>query len=297
MGVRWMKSMTGYGKGRVEKDGTVVHVELRAVNHRFLDIHVKLPASFLSMEEAVRNAVKQELERGHIDISVMIDGDGFLEKRVDIDWDLTDQYIHQWKKLKSHYDLTGEMTIDMVSKLDDVFSVKETKENTSYIKPVLDEAMFAALRALNKMRSLEGERIWTDLQARVRAMRALLKRMEVRRPAFIKEYRDRIKQRVEEFSREFIDPEESQLLKEIAILSEKGDVTEELTRMDSHLLQVERLLNEKGAVGRRLDFMIQEMHREVNTIGSKSNDSALLEIVIQWKNELEKMKEQVQNVE
>ncbi|MBX0356506.1 YicC/YloC family endoribonuclease [Halobacillus sp. Nhm2S1] len=292
-----IKSMTGYGKSTVEVNETKIHVEIRSVNHRFLDMTFKMPTALLFLEDRLKQVVKSRLARGRIDIFVSLEGEDLVEKKIDVNWEMVDQYITRLKDIQRRYELTGDISIDMVSKLDHVFSEKEMENDSDEWKVALLETMDDAVRQLVEMRTKEGHKLHDDLEKRIAKVRSWLNSLDERRPMLIEEYKERIRTRVEEYTKEQIRPDETKILQEVALLAEKGDVTEELTRLQSHFTQFESTLFLDEPVGRRLDFIVQEMHREVNTIGSKSNDGKMTEMVVNLKSEIEKMKEQVQNVE
>lgn len=292
-----LKSMTGYGKSTVEVGDTKIHVEIRSVNHRFLDITTKMPHALLFMEERLKQVVKGLLTRGRVDIFVTLEGETFIEKKIDVNWKIVDQYFTRLKDIQRRYDLTGDISIDMVSKLDHVFSEKEMENDADEWQMALLEAMDNAARQLVEMRLKEGHELYEDLKKRITEVRRWLSSLDERRPMVIEEYKERIRARIEEYTKEQLRPDETKILQEVALLAEKGDITEELTRLQSHFIQFEGTLSMDEPVGRRLDFIVQEMHREVNTIGSKSNDGKMTEMVVNLKSEMEKVKEQVQNIE
>ncbi len=289
--------MTGYGKSTVEVGDKTIHVEIRSVNHRFLDITTKVPHTLLFFEERLKQVVKGRLTRGRVDIFVTFEGENSVEKKIDVNWEIVDQYLTRLKDIQRRYDLTGDISIDMVSKLDYVFSEKEMESDSDELKMALLEAVDDAVRQLVEMREKEGHELYEDLNTRIAKTRSWLDSLDERRPMVIEEYKERIRTRVEEYTKEQLRPDETKILQEVALLAEKGDVTEELTRLQSHFIQFEDTLSMDEPVGRRLDFIVQEMHREVNTIGSKSNDGKMTEMVVNLKSEMEKVKEQVQNVE
>lgn len=292
-----VRSMTGYGKHSTHVKDTQIVVEVRSVNHRFLDISTKLPHNLLFMEEKLKRQVKRKLERGRVDVFVTIEGEGFFEKKVEVDYNLLDQYVEKWKEVKGRYQLTEDVSIDMVSKLDDIFTVMEMEEDTNALQQSLLDAIDTALERLLAMRVEEGVRLREDFEKRLDTITEILVKLEDKRPRIVEEYREKIRERIEEYAGEALDPDESRVLQEVALLAEKGDVTEELTRMKSHVKQFKATLARHDAIGRTMDFIVQEMHREVNTIGSKSNDVEVSEWVVALKSEIEKVKEQVQNVE
>ncbi|MBA2174196.1 YicC family protein [Halobacillus locisalis] len=292
-----VRSMTGYGKESITVDDSHIHVEVRSVNHRFLDISPKMPRNLLFMEERLKRKVQDKLARGRVDLFVTLEGKGLFERKVDVDWALLDQYMAKFTDIKDRYQLTGDVSIDMVSKLDDIFTIQEVEEHTDELQQALIEAVEQSLERLLVMREQEGARLVEDFQKRMVRMDEILLQLEEKRPVIVDEHRNKIRERIEEYTQEALDPDQSRVLQEVGLLAEKGDVTEELTRLQSHLSQFRVTLSEQEAIGRRLDFIVQEMHREVNTIGSKSNDAEVTQWVVSLKSEIEKMKEQVQNVE
>ncbi|MCA0983495.1 YicC family protein [Halobacillus yeomjeoni] len=292
-----VNSMTGYGKGSAAVDDTELHVELRSVNHRFLDISSKMPRSLLFLEDQVKSKLRESLSRGRVDVYVTIEGHGLFDKKVDVDWTVADQYFERLKEMKARYNLTGDLSIDMVSRLENVFSIQEIEEDTNELQQAFQSAFAASLDQLVQMRAQEGKRLLEDLQNRIKTIETILAKLEERRPEVVQEYKDRIRARIEEYTQGVIQPDDARILQEVGVLAEKGDVTEEITRLHSHTSQFSKTLSKQEPVGRRLDFIVQEMHREVNTIGSKSNDSEVTKWVVDLKSEIEKIKEQVQNVE
>ncbi|MFQ3543392.1 YicC/YloC family endoribonuclease [Halobacillus rhizosphaerae] len=292
-----VKSMTGYGRKSLDMEGVRLNVEIRSVNHRFLDISTKLPRALLFLEEKMKSQIKESLARGRIDLFVTIEGQGLLTRKLEIDWAIVDQYISHLQDVKKRYQLTGEITIDMVTKLEHVFSVQEKEGDIDGLQTSLLAAVQESLNRVIVMRSEEGERLRKDLSSRCETIHEILHKLEERRPFVVEEYKERIRSRIEAYTREEMNPDESRVLQEVGLLADKGDVTEELTRLNSHLQQFLNTLTIQESIGRRLDFIVQEMHREVNTIGSKSNDKQITEGVVSLKSEIEKLKEQVQNVE
>lgn len=289
--------MTGYGKESISVGETRLNIEIRSVNHRFLDISTKVPRSLFFLEDRLKGEVREKLSRGRIDIFVTIEGRGLFEKEVDVDWTIMDQYIKKLEEIKGRYNLTGDISIDMVSKLEGAFSVLEVEEESDDLSEALLSALTKSLERLLTMRINEGSRLKLDLQERIMNIQTILEKLEARRPQVVEEYKEKIRLRIEEYTKESIQPEDTRILQEVGILAEKGDVTEEVTRLHSHISQFSQTLSNEEPIGRRLDFIVQEMHREVNTIGSKSNNSDVTNWVVDLKSEIEKIKEQVQNVE
>lgn len=289
--------MTGYGRHTVESAGMRLTIELRSVNHRFLDISPKIPRNFLFLEEAMKRYIKQKLSRGRVDLFLTAEGEGLLYKRLEADDELLDQYITKLSNVKDQYKLTGDISIDTVAGLEGIFTVRETDQPVDQIKAELLSVLDAACAELIEMRNQEGERLAQDLLNRLHSMKDTVADIEARRPVIVDEYKAKVLSRIETFINEEIASEESRVLQEVALLAERGDITEEVTRLYSHIDQFHNTLEKQEPIGRTLDFIVQEMHREINTIGSKSNDSQLSNSVVTLKSEVEKMKEQVQNIE
>nr|WP_239534124.1 YicC/YloC family endoribonuclease [Thalassobacillus pellis] len=289
--------MTGYGRETAEIEGTRLTIEVRSVNHRFLDISAKMPRTFLFLEDKMKKLIKNDISRGRVDVYVTMEGEGITERSLKVDWDLLEQYINQLKVVKGHYGLTGDVSVDIVTKLEDLFTVQETDQHQDELQQMLLDSLQKAVGKLVDMRKDEGDALRDDLKARLGEVRNFVNQLEDRRELVIDTYKNRIKSRIQEYVRESFQIEDSRIMQEVALLAEKGDITEEITRLHSHIDQFSSTLGKQQSIGRQLDFIVQEMHREVNTIGSKSNDAKISEWVVSLKSEIEKMKEQVQNVE
>ncbi|WP_186577524.1 YicC/YloC family endoribonuclease [Aquibacillus kalidii] len=291
-----VSSMTGFGNTAITVKGTNIVVEVRSVNHRFLDISTKIPRSLLVLEDKLKRIVQTFFHRGRVDIYITIEGSGFIEHTVDLNWDLANQYISKLQEVKDRFQLGGEITLEMLAKFEDVFSVKELEQQPDELKEGIMEALTEACQKVQEMRQKEGKKLIDDLVDRVKLVENTVNKLGERRDIVIIEYRDRIKARIEEYINQ-LDGFQTNVYQDIAILAEKGDITEEVTRLRSHVNQFLKTISQKGAIGRKLDFILQEMHRETNTIGSKSNDVKISELVVVLKSEIEKIKEQIQNVE
>ena len=290
-------SMTGYGRETVDLEETRVSLEVRAVNHRFLDISTKMPRSFLFLEDKMKKVIQQSIRRGKIDVFVTVDGEGLGSQKLKVNWSLVDQYMERLEEMQARYGLSGELTVDLVTKLEDVFTVQEEEQDESRLERTLLTTLGAAVKKVVQMREQEGAALKQDMLDRLSRIHQVIDKLSDRREIVIESYRERIKDRIEQYVQEELKAEESRILQDVALLAEKGDITEELTRLRSHIEQFSATIEKTDAIGRRLDFIVQEMHREVNTIGSKSNDAKISEWVVLLKSEIEKIKEQVQNVE
>ncbi|MCT2538024.1 YicC family protein [Aquibacillus koreensis] len=291
-------SMTGYGRDEIIINETNIAVEIRSVNHRFLDVSMKMPRSLLVLEEKLKKVVQSFFQRGRIEVFVTMNGEELISRTLLVNWDLMDQYIEKIQEAKSRYNLNGNIPVDVLTKIEDVFSVQEQSEYDETVYHSVEKVLTTACRQVEQMRQEEGREIKKDLAGRIDFIEKTVKELGERRDIVIIEYRDRIIQRIKTYIEdESYVTDESKLYQDIAVLAEKGDITEEVTRLHSHVHQFLQTMSQKDAIGRKLDFILQEMHRETNTIGSKSNDVKNSELVVLLKSEIEKIKEQIQNVE
>ncbi|RDW20815.1 YicC family protein [Oceanobacillus arenosus] len=289
-------SMTGYGRKVLHMDDASVTVEIRTLNHRFLDISIKLPAALLFIEDKIKKIIRSKFSRGRIEVAIEITGSSIVQKKVEIDWYLLDQYMEKINIAKDRYGLAGELPVSILTTLPDIFTVEEEKQQSETNDALLTSVEQACEQVLD-MRKNEGSFLFQDLMKRMSTVEDIVILLQTRRTLVIEEYRKRIKVRVEEQleGHTLIDP--ARIHQEIVLLAERGDITEEITRLFSHIEHFRASIQKNDAIGRKLDFITQEMHREVNTIGSKSTDVKLSEWSVTLKGEIEKIKEQVQNIE
>ena len=292
-----MKSMTGFGKREVLSQGTMVCVEIRSVNHRFCEIMVRLPKTLTSMELGLKEQIKQVCERGRVELTVMVNGGGTATKKViQLDRPLARRYVQELQALQHECQLGGTVDVNTIAGFRDVFSVTEEMAPSKDVSPVVLKLTQKALSDVEKMRRKEGAVLQKDLTQRILIVDDHLRIVRQRIPVALQASSMRLKGRVEKIL-EGQSVHGDRLSQEIALLAERSDVTEELTRLQSHLTQFRSALKAKTPVGKRLDFLLQEMGREVNTIGSKANDREISSEVVELKSELEKIREQVQNIE
>jgi uncharacterized protein (TIGR00255 family) len=291
------KSMTGYGISTFELGNTSITVEIRAVNHRFLDIVPKYPRTFLFLEDKIKRIIKSYFSRGRIEIHIDMDGNSFVDKSIVTDWELMDQFVHELQKVKERYSLNGDIPISMITELPDLITVHENEDKPNELQELLLTYVERACQQVLEMRLEEGKYLIEDILRRVSTIRDMVLLLEGRREAVIEEYRNRIKKRISDFVDKQINLDDGRIHQEIAMLAEKGDISEEITRLLSHLDQMQEICISDESIGRKLDFIVQEMNREANTIGSKSSDSMIGEWTVELKSEIEKIKEQVQNIE
>jgi len=287
-----MRSMSGFGQAEVESSLGTISVELRAVNHRFFELRAKLPPQFLALEPGIKSFIGKKIERGMVNLFVS----WRAEKRgiVNIDRRLAKEYYSKLESLRKELGLKDNLDMRLLTQLPEVIKVEVSKEKAEKIWPILQVALKRSMESLLSMREKEGKDIQQDILKRLRMVEKELRPIKVRSPRVVADYRKRLAKRVEELSGEI---DENRLSLEVALFATRADISEELTRFQSLLNQFKGAVGETHAVGRKLEFTLQEMGREINTIASKSADSLISQRVIKIKGELEKIREEVQNVE
>ncbi|MDH3503654.1 MAG: YicC family protein [Nitrospirota bacterium] len=292
-----MKSMTGFGKRESLCQGTMVGVEIRSVNHRFCEMMMRLPKPLSHMELGLKEQVKRICERGRIELTVTMNGGGSgANKTVQVDRAMASRYVQGLRDLQREFKLSGTVDVNVVAGFRDLFFTSEESTVIKDVPKVVEGLVQRALTDLEKMRKKEGTALQKDLLQRVQIVEGRLQVIQQRIPLALQVSADRLKARVAKLL-EGERVNEDRIAQEIAMLAERSDVTEELTRLKSHVAQFHSALKSKDPVGKRLDFLLQEMGREVNTIGSKASDSEISAQVVDLKSELEKIREQVQNIE
>ncbi len=292
-----IKSMTGYGLAEAQTPTGRFTVEMRAVNHRFSEILVRLPRDLSSLEDKVRSRVQGSVLRGRVEVTIMREDRGTRLKTVKPDPALALAYAQALRELAATLGVADEITLTQVAAFPEAIKVEETREDIDGVWPVLEEAVTAATLALVRMREAEGRRLSSDLAARLGRIDEQLGTIERRSRASVADYATRLRQRVTELLGE-IPLDENRLATEIVVFADRTDVSEEIIRLRSHLVQFRHDLSDAAApVGRKLEFVLQEMGREANTIGSKASDVEIGRAVIAIKGELESLREQVQNIE
>ena len=291
-----MRSMTGYGRSMVRRDGRELTVELKSVNHRFLDIYFRMPRFFGFAEDTIRKLLSSRLSRGHVDVFMTYRNLREDARAVRADRAL---YLAYAKALEDMIGICGSIPDDRslmkLAMLPDVLVVTEAEEDLEALNALIAEAVTGALDILVAMREREGESLKEDLSERLARLEQMRQEIGSRYPDTVKEYEERLRQRIEELLDVPVD--QTRLLQEVAIMADRSAISEELVRLDSHFAQMREMLENGQAVGRKLDFLVQELNREVNTISSKSQDIHITRLVVAGKAEIEKIREQTQNVE
>jgi uncharacterized protein (TIGR00255 family) len=296
--MRRMKSMTGYGRGECAKDGFKITVELSSVNRKQVEVSVALPRETEMLEAQIRDAIHRQVARGRVNVQVALHAaEGKLSARKHINHALAKDYAAEFARLAKQLKLAGEVTLDQVLRAPGVFHTDEELADAENLWPAVEKALQQALAALVKMREREGAHLAKDLAHRIGVMRAAVENIRRQAPQTAENYRRSLLERIQAAGLEHIAPDDERLLKEVVLFADRSDISEELTRLQSHFVQFADCCKSAEPAGRTLDFLAQEMNREINTIGSKANDAIISREVVTLKAELEKFREQAQNVE
>lgn len=291
-----MKSMTGYGRARQTLHERDITVELRSVNHRYLDVNVKAPRIYGFLEEAAKTAVSALIARGKVDVFISIDSSAAGDVRISLNHKILEGYLNALHEMRDQYGLTDDISVMRLARLPDVFSAEKQETDADELTKDVLEVLTAAGADFSTMRAREGVKMKEDILSRAQTILELVGEVEQRSPQAVEEYRAKLTARMNEVLADTtIDPQ--RILAEAAIYADRTAVAEETVRLRSHMHQLEVMAAEEKPIGRKLDFLVQEMNREANTIGSKANDITLAKIVVDIKSEIEKIREQIQNIE
>lgn len=289
-------SMTGFGRATASADGRELTIELKSVNHRYLDLSFRMPRHVSFIEDALRAKLAELLSRGHVDVYVDYKNNRSDAGKVVIDEALLSAYLIAARAAGEKFDLEDDMTLSAAMRLPDVFDVEKAEEDREAVAALAISALTGAAEQLRRARAQEGARLAQDLLARLDTMEGIAADVSVRAPKVVEEYRAKLEERIAVLIAQ-VDVDRQRLATEVALFADKASIDEELVRLGSHIVQMRELLGSAEAVGRRLDFVVQELNREFNTIGSKANDASIAQLVILGKAEIEKIREQVQNIE
>ena len=291
-----MLSMTGYGKGGYDQDGLELTCEIKTVNNRYLDVSIKAPRVFAAYEDVIRSLVKEKLTRGHADVFITLKDKREKPTALSVDSALAASYVAAAKQIKDLFpELVDDLTLTSVLRYPEVLKAEDTTVLDESMITALKTALGGALDALNQMRLVEGEKLKDDMLSRVATIEKLVAEVALRAPVVAAAYKEKLTTRVKEYLAG-VNVDESRILTEVAVFTDKSNIDEELTRLRSHIQQFRDICKEK-VVGRKLDFLVQEFNREANTTCSKSNDVEITRLGLALKNEIEKVREQVQNLE
>lgn len=291
-----LKSMTAFGRSGGELSHGLLTIEIKSVNHRYLDVSLRLPRIYTLFEDRIKKKIARQFSRGRIELLLQLNGGISGIRNVELDTELASAYYRILGRMQEEFDLKGEIDLSLMASFKDLILIKEeeidVEKDWDVIEPVLNEGM----GSMEQMRIEEGRALYADLIKRLDLLSSLVNDIQNHIPEVIKVCRDKLQERIKTLL-EDIEVDPIRLAQEIAIMADRSDVTEELVRIGSHIDQFRELMDTDGPVGRRFDFLIQEMHREANTIGSKAGDAFISHKVVDIKFELEKMREQVQNIE
>ncbi|WML49321.1 YicC/YloC family endoribonuclease [Neobacillus sp. PS3-34] len=288
-------SMTGFGRSKTESGSFTVHVEIKTVNHRFCEYHIRMPRQLLKVEEKIKKILGAYIRRGRVEVFITVEGEGAVSRQLRVEWDLIEEYYQFIKKAQLKYGIEGTITLQELINREDLIHIEETEGSDDELENAVLAAAEDAACHLTKMRQDEGIELVKDITSHLHQLEAFVNSLRKHAPSVVQQYKERLTRRMQEFLNGQAD--EARILTEVAVFSEKADINEELIRLNSHIQQFFNILIENNPIGRKLDFLVQEMNREANTIGSKANDSIIARDVVEIKSLLEKMKEQIQNIE
>jgi len=291
-----VNSMTGFGRYALEHEGREITVELKSVNHRYLDIGFRMPRAINFIEDTIRGVISSELNRGHVDVFVFYRNNRDDARRVSVDMNLLGEYLTAAREAAATFGLRDDVGLSAALRLPDVTEIVEADEDREEVCRLAGEACRAACRGLKAMRAKEGAKLYEDLYGKCAAVESIASGIAERAPKVVEEYRIKLNERIEKLLGA-ADVDKARLATEVALFADKAGIDEEIVRLGSHVAQFRAMLDGSEPAGRRLDFIVQEMNREFNTIGSKANDGEIVNLVISGKGEIEKIREQVQNIE
>ena len=291
-----IKSMTGFGRSTYENDGREYIVEIKSVNNRFNDINIKMPRNLNYLEEKIRKQILSNISRGKVEVSIQLNNNSDLGKKINLNTDIAKKYVEELKKLSEETNIIDNINIMDIAKFPDVLNIKIDEEAEEIIEKELFIALDSAIDSFLDMRQKEGSKIKVDLKNRIEVIKQKIEQISSISAGLVDEYVVKLETRIKELLKTDV-VDQTRLAQEVVIYSDKCSVEEEITRLKSHISQFLNLLNENIAIGKKLDFLIQEMNRETNTIGSKANNLEITNFVVDIKTELENVREQIQNIE
>lgn len=293
-----IKSMTGFGRGEFSDGKRNVTAEIRTVNHRYCDIAVRMPRRYSFVEDKVRKTIREKISRGKVDVSILVENITESDVTIRLNEPVADQYIENLNRLKNEFRLDGEISLSLIAQMPEVLKQIPDVEDEDEMTRCILTPVLQAVENLEEMRAAEGRKLAQDLLMRADLIRELVSRIEVKADDVPREYAKRLRDRIGELLEGSVEIPEDRIMVEAAIFADKCNITEELTRLKSHMDQMKTIITESsGADGKKLDFLVQEMNREANTIGSKANNLEITSLMLQIKAEIEKIREQVQNIE
>lgn len=291
-----IRSMTGYGRAETVCEGQKITVEMKSVNHRFLELSMRLPSALFQLETELKKKISEKCKRGRIEINVRIEGENEDNSKINYNMDTARGYFDILNKIKGEFNLSDEISLRTLTSFRDIFTTPAETQLSPELVNAVNNGLIEAVNMMIKMRQDEGAVMYQDMQARLGVIKEIVVMINLRAPQVVVEYQKRLADRIKELASGYT-LDDARLAQEAAIMAERSDITEEIVRLQSHIGQFEALLQSDEAEGKKIDFLVQEMNREINTIGSKSNDLEIARQVIEAKSEMNKLREQAQNIE
>lgn len=292
-----MKSMTGYGRGEFQESNKSFTVEIKTINHRYNDILVKMPKHIGHFEDMIKRKIKGKVNRGRVEVYINMESVEGNDMEVSVNLALARSYKEASEKISKELSIAGQLSLEAIMKFPDVLKAEKKEEDEDELKNVLEKALERALDSLVEMRSSEGDKLLEDILTKLDSIDRLISEIATRAPEIVSDYKDRLNRRISDMLENKYELDETRLANEVAYFADKAGIDEELVRLRSHISQARATLNAEDSVGKKLDFIVQEMNRETNTIGSKVGDIEITNKVVDIKTEIEKIREQIQNVE
>lgn len=290
-------SMTGYGRSEQESDLQKVLIEMKAVNHRYCDIVLKIPKKMTMFEDRIKKYIKEHVKRGRVEIYMSFEEQKGEDFTVNPNFSVLDQYVNALNQITDRYEVKRNFDLNLLTRFPDAFSIEYKDVDEEAIWILIEAALKEALGSMMEMRRVEGAKLLEDIEDRIATIKAVIVELDKRAPEIVDLHKSKMKERISELLGESIELDEVRLAQEVAYFADKTNITEELVRLNSHMEQLSTIFNEEQSIGRKLDFLLQEINREINTIGSKSPDVDISNFVIELKSEFEKIREQIQNIE
>lgn len=290
-------SMTGFGRGEYKNDNYHFTVECRTINHKYVDINTRLPRKISFLEDKIRNVVKDYIKRGRVDLYIKLDLIGSEDVNLKFDEKLASEYVNILNNIKDTFNLQDDRTVMNIAKFPDIIKSEEKEEDEDLLWSMLKKALDDCLIKLKDMRVEEGSKLASDIDMRCDLLKDYIEQIENYSYNVVNEYKDKLNNRITEILENPSLVDENRLAQEVAIFADKSSITEEIVRFRSHIEQLKNTVVKNDSIGRKIDFLIQEMNREVNTTGSKSSNIKITNLVVEVKSELEKIREQIQNIE
>ena len=290
-----IKSMTGYGRGKLESDGREFIVEIKSINHRYNDTSIKMPRYLSFLEDKVRQYVTKSISRGKIEVYISVNNISAESKNVVIDKELAGEYVDAMKDMINLYGLKDDISASAIMKLPDIIRNKDVDDEESFWEPIRN-TLDIALANIEEAKENEGARLKADILERLGTISKYVDTVKEKSVGLLEEYRNKLTNRVNELNANNI-VDENRIGIEVVLFADKSSICEEVTRLKSHIASLEKMLDVDGPIGKKIDFLVQEMNRETNTIGSKANSVGITNYVVEMKNEIENIREQVQNIE